>query len=142
MLLPVTRLLVVFACVLAFRAAASPSAASGQAPPDLSDGRTLFNTYCASCHGTSATGSGPLAPALRHVPPDLTGLALANGGVFPSDRLRRIVDGREVQSHGNREMPVWGDAFKSIRGGYTEDAVQARIAAILKYLETIQRRRA
>ncbi len=115
--------------------------ARAQGADDLANGRTLFNTYCASCHGTEGTGSGPLAAALRRLPPDITGLALANGGVFPADRLRRIIDGREVESHGNREMPVWGDAFKSIPGGHSNEAVQARIRAILDYLAGLQRRR-
>jgi len=110
--------------------------------PDLRDGRTVFNTYCASCHGTSGNGAGPLATMMRRQPPDITGLAIANGGVFPAERMRRVIDGREVEAHGNREMPVWGDAFKSIRGGHSEEAVRARIEAVLQYLESIQRRRA
>jgi mono/diheme cytochrome c family protein len=113
-----------------------------QETADLGSGRTLFNTYCASCHGTSGTGTGPLAPAMRSQPPDITGMALANGGVFPAERMRRIIDGRDVEAHGNREMPVWGDAFKSIPGGHSEEAVRARLQAILEYLESIQRRQA
>jgi len=83
-----------------------------------------------------------MAPALRRLPPDITGLAIANGEIFPAERMRRIIDGREVESHGNREMPVWGDAFKSIPGGHSEQAVRERIDAILEYLAALQRRRA
>ena len=101
-------------------------------------GNQLFRTYCASCHGTTARGNGPLAESLRHIPPDLTTYTARNGGVFPSERLRRIVDGRDVPTHGDREMPVWGDAFKTMRGGSSEAAIAARIVAILKYLEGIQ----
>ena len=103
-------------------------------------GSQLFRTYCASCHGATARGSGPLADSLRRMPPDLTTFAARNGGVFPSERVRRIVDGREVASHGDREMPVWGDAFKSAPGGSSEQAIAARIDAILNYLDGIQRR--
>lgn len=103
-------------------------------------GSQLFRTYCASCHGTTARGNGPLAESLRQAPPDLTTYTARNGGVFPSERLRRIVDGRDVATHGDREMPVWGDAFKATRGGSSEAAVAARIAAILKYVEGIQMR--
>lgn len=101
-------------------------------------GSQLFRTYCATCHGTTARGNGPLADSLRHVPPDLTTYTARNGGVFPSERLRRIIDGRDVQTHGDRDMPVWGDAFKSSRGGFSDESVAARIAAILRYLEGIQ----
>ena len=103
-------------------------------------GNQLFRTYCASCHGTDARGSGPLAEVMRRVPPDLTRFATRNGGVFPSERVRRIVDGREVASHGDRDMPIWGDAFKRTRGGLTEQEVRARIDAIVHYLEGIQER--
>ena len=58
------------------------------------------------------------------------------------ERVRRIIDGREVEAHGDREMPVWGDAFKALRGGRSEEDVRARIAAILDYLASIQKLRA
>ena len=106
------------------------------------DGRELFNTYCASCHGASGVGNGPAAASMRRTPPDITGLASANGGVFPVERARRIVDGREVEAHGDRDMPVWGDAFKALQGSRSEEDVRARIGAILDYLASIQRRRA
>lgn len=106
------------------------------------DGRALFNAHCASCHGTSGTGNGPAAASLRRRPPDITGLTLANGGMFPTERLRRIVDGRDIEAHGDRDMPVWGDAFKAMRGDRSEEAVRERIAAILRYLASMQRRQA
>ncbi|MGE0704429.1 MAG: cytochrome c [Vicinamibacterales bacterium] len=130
------------AAVLAAGVVLSVISTAAQQPADVSSGQGLYNTYCATCHGTNGTGSGPLAPVLRHAPPDITGLALANGGVFPDARMRRIIDGREVDSHGNREMPVWGDAFRSMRGGHSEASVQARINAILTYLASLQRRQA
>jgi mono/diheme cytochrome c family protein len=103
-------------------------------------GSQLFRTYCASCHGTDARGTGPLTDRMRHQPPDLTRFAARNGGVFPSERVRRIIDGRDVASHGDRDMPVWGDAFKRTRDGRSEAEVKLRIEAIVKYLEAIQER--
>jgi mono/diheme cytochrome c family protein len=121
---------------------ASQSGAAASAAGSLAEGRELFTKYCASCHGTGATGNGPAAPAMRRSPPDLTGLALANGGLFPAERVGRIVDGRDVESHGDRDMPVWGDAFKAMSGGHSEQAVRGRIKAIVDYLVSIQRRQA
>jgi hypothetical protein len=80
------------------------------------------------------------AGSLRHPPPDLTGYTERNSGVFPSERVYRIIDGRDVKSHGDREMPVWGDAFRSEPGGLTTQAAKARIDAIVGYLRAIQRR--
>jgi mono/diheme cytochrome c family protein len=103
-------------------------------------GARAFRTSCASCHGVSARGDGPLAGQLRSRPPDLTQSSARNGGVFPSERLTRIIDGRDVASHGDRTMPVWGDAFRVSPGGLTSDDVDARIAAIVRYLRGIQQR--
>jgi len=60
--------------------------------------------------------------------------------VFPSVRLTRIIDGRDVAAHGDREMPVWGDAFRSTPGGFSQQQIDDRIAAIVKYLQGIQER--
>jgi mono/diheme cytochrome c family protein len=103
-------------------------------------GAQLFRTYCASCHGISARGDGPAAGQMRKTPPDLTKYAARNSGVFPSERLRQIVDGRGLAAHGDREMPVWGDAFQTARNGLTPEAVKARIDAIVRYLGAIQQR--
>lgn len=104
------------------------------------NGAALFRQHCASCHGTAGRGNGSMAPALRKVPPDLTQFAQRNGGVFPSERVRRIIDGREVSSHGDRSMPVWGDTFKRASPEASDDAASARIAALVRFLQSIQER--
>jgi mono/diheme cytochrome c family protein len=105
-------------------------------------GAELFKTHCASCHGADATGNGPVARALRHLPADLTLIAKRNGGAFPTARVHRIILGWDVESHGDREMPVWGDPFTLTRGDRSGSGAEARIAAIVRYLESIQRREA
>jgi mono/diheme cytochrome c family protein len=114
--------------------------ASIQAPSSApgSEGARLFQEHCAGCHGPGGTGGAPAG--LRRQPPDLTLFTARNGGVFPSERVARIIDGRDIASHGDREMPVWGFAFRATRGGLTQEQVKARIAAIVAYLEAIQRR--
>jgi mono/diheme cytochrome c family protein len=113
-----------------------------QTPPG-DDGRALFFTYCASCHGSDARGGGPLAEMLRTRPSNLTQFAVKNGGVFPAEHLHRIIDGRDqsVRGHGSFEMPVWGDAFRK-REGLGDEGVRARIEAVVRYLNTIQERQA
>ena len=116
------------------------SRAQRLADPALVDsGRALFATYCASCHGISGRGNGPAAEELRRRPADLTQYAKQNGGTFNGARMHSIVDGRAVKAHGTMDMPVWGDAFKW-REGLSEDAIKARIEALVRYLETIQER--
>jgi hypothetical protein len=70
-------------------------------------------------------------------PSDLTQLARRNGGMFPSARAGRIIDGREVGAHGNPDMPIWGEVFKR-SSGLDAEAVRARIRAIVEYLESLQ----
>lgn len=137
-----TGRLAVMLCVLAVTAGPVRS----QEPQDQSnlpyDGSELFRRYCASCHGASGQGNGPMAEHLRRLPSDLTMIAARNGGVFPAARVERIIDGRDVGPHGNPEMPVWGDAFRVLPGGFTERAVRARIRALVDHLAFIQRRAA
>ena len=125
---------------------ASPAvrAAELQAPTtaDRELGATLFTTHCAACHGKDARGSGIITSALRHTPPDLTRYTARNGGVFPRERVYRIIDGRDVATHGDRDMPIWGDAFSKSRKGLSEAEVRQRIEAIVRYLEAIQERAA
>jgi mono/diheme cytochrome c family protein len=104
-------------------------------------GAQLFRTHCSSCHGPSGSGNGPMAGQLRRTPPDLTQYAARNRGVFPRDQVHRIIEGRGVASHGNQEMPVWGDVFKN-EGARSSDEVRERIDAIVRYLEGIQNRAA
>jgi mono/diheme cytochrome c family protein len=102
-------------------------------------GDSLFKTYCATCHGPTAKGDGPLADHLRFRPPDLTLFAKRNGGKFAADKVERIIDGRApVKGHGGSDMPVWGDAFKGSQEGYDEAAVKARIKALAEFLEGLQ----
>ena len=131
---------------LALMAGTGAAELSGQpSKPKSADGpqgsgAQLYRTYCASCHGLAGRGDGPVAESFRKPIPDLTEYTARNGGVFPSERVREIVDGRGVAAHGSREMPVWGDAFRSAEGGLGPAAVKARIEAIVRYLEAIQQR--
>jgi mono/diheme cytochrome c family protein len=119
--------------------AQQPSTQTAEAVVSGTAGDSLFRSYCASCHGTSAQGDGPLADVLRVRPADLTRIAKHGGDKFDADKVYRIIDGRKpVKGHGGTDMPVWGDAFKQSSDGYSEEAVKARIKAIVSYLESIQ----
>jgi mono/diheme cytochrome c family protein len=100
------------------------------------DGAALFRTHCATCHGSAGRGDGAMAGQLRRLPPNLTTFAVRNGGVFPAERIRQVIDGTGVAAHGDRDMPVWGAVFKrSSRGD-----VSARIDALVRFLEALQQR--
>ena len=108
---------------------------------EVPSGQEIFKLYCASCHGASARGDGPLAENLKVRPPDLTQFAKNNGGQFPAETDRKNIDGREpMKRHGGSQMPVWGDAFRASGGGMSEEAVKERINALVEYLESVQER--
>ena len=119
-----------------------PGAASAQdAAVDRIAGAYTFRTQCARCHGPAGKGEGPAADGLRYHPPDLTLLAKRNGGAFPSEKVVRIVDGREpLKGHGGPDMPVWGDAFRNAETGYDERRVKEKIRGVVEYLKTLQAR--
>jgi mono/diheme cytochrome c family protein len=104
------------------------------------DGRSLFLEHCASCHGATARGDGPVASSLRDFPGDLTQFAKRNGGVFPSAKVLRIIEGRDVGAHGSGEMPIWGHVFRTTPSETTDGSATERIEAIVRYLESIQER--
>ncbi len=116
--------------------------AAGFAQHGGADGAALYRLYCASCHGVSGQGDGPVAQHLRVPPADLTQISLRNQGAFPADKVRKAIDGREVyRSHGTSEMPVWGDALSRSSTMYDEASVRARIDALVAYVEKLQARR-
>ena len=133
-------------CVLAIALGAGVGASAQTTGPRMPPlvihsfaGRDLFDFYCATCHGHDAKGQGPVAPALRVPPPDLTRLARDNGGAFPRQRVAMFVThSRPVPApaHGTSDMPVWGPVF---RGLDPSDAlVKLRIANVVDYIASMQ----
>lgn len=108
--------------------------------PEAARGRALFMEHCASCHGAGARGDGPVAASLRDFPGDLTQFAKRNGGLFPSAKVRQIIEGSGVGAHGSGEMPVWGHVFRRVPTDTDDGSPAARIEAIVRYLESIQER--
>jgi len=104
-----------------------------------------FRMSCSSCHGEGGRGGGSKTFGLSAEPPNLTTLTARNGGVFPREKLRRIIDGREdIKLHVDREMPVWGqlfmmDAEEGLGGAEGDNAtVRERIDSLIDFIESLQ----
>ncbi len=115
----------------------------GQAKEDINPTATLsgpemYKAWCASCHGVDGKGDGPAAKALKKGPADLTQIAKKNGGKFPTDRIRKYIDGTEMppEAHGSREMPIWGNALKRIDA--SAPGISYRVVTLTSYVESIQ----
>ena len=104
------------------------------------EGGALYTAYCASCHGRDGKGQGPVAPALKQEPPDLTTLTRRHGGMFPREFVEKTILGEDESAlaHGSREMPVWGPIFGQIE--WDQDLRNVRVRNLSDYLESIQER--
>jgi hypothetical protein len=104
--------------------------------------KELYQRLCSGCHGERGEGDGIIGTYFKMRPPDLTQLAQKNGGQFPADEVRRIVDGRDTPgAHGSRQMPVWGVALydTDAKNPRQEQQVNEMIDRLVEYLRTIQK---
>lgn len=100
--------------------------AAASATPDLETGRRLFETTCASCHGSAGRPDpgNPVVRALDSPPADFS------DPLFNS--REPAVDWELVVKHGGHalglsaQMPAWGSAF-----------TDAEIAALVAYVKTL-----
>jgi mono/diheme cytochrome c family protein len=104
-------------------------------------GEQLFQRFCSSCHGKKGEGDGPVAATFKSTVPDLSLRARRRGGQFPTDLVRRVIDGRDVKlPHGTRDMPVWGQEFWSAQGANDKARQDATllIERLITHLVTLQ----
>lgn len=106
-------------------------------------GRDLYLRYCASCHGSSGKGDGPVASVLQTPPSDLTRLRERYGGQHPLRGTMAAIDGgRPVRAHGDSAMPVWGEVFErelEERGmGWPKATTLHQVRLIAEYILTLQ----
>jgi mono/diheme cytochrome c family protein len=102
------------------------------------DGKQMYTSYCAPCHGADARGHGPAASALKQPPTDLTGLAKANHGKYPDTHVVSVMRfGADVPAHGSAEMPVWGNIFGQMSKTNPQEK-DLRATNLSRYLETLQ----
>jgi mono/diheme cytochrome c family protein len=107
-------------------------------PTPAASGEAMFKAYCAVCHGTGGKGDGPAANALKKRPADLTQLARKNNGTFPDVHVMNFITGQDVvAAHGSRDMPVWGDLFRSLSPN-DQEVVKLRLNNVADYVKSLQ----
>jgi mono/diheme cytochrome c family protein len=116
--------------------------ATAQEMEVIAGGEIDYQNYCAVCHGVDARGQGIMRKFLTVPPANLRRLTLITGGKFPFWKVYRKIDGQtEIRGHGTRDMPVWGDRFRTQAGGDGKTAqaqAAGRILGLVFYLQYIQ----
>jgi mono/diheme cytochrome c family protein len=105
-------------------------------------GKDLYVRFCASCHGVTGQGDGPVAGSFKVEVPDLTLIARRAKGAYPRDRVEKIIDGRHIiGAHGSRTMPVWGEDFSRLEIGNpeAERSTHLIIQRLADYVGLLQR---
>jgi len=116
----------------------SITAADSTSYDAAAQGRLTFATYCQGCHGPEGHADGPVAPLLTVKLSDL-GQLTAKYGQFPDELIRATVDGRaEVEGHGTREMPVWGNIWNDPADPVAEERIRQQIDEIVAFIASIQ----
>lgn len=107
-------------------------------PSSAASGQAMFKEYCAVCHGTAGRGDGPAANALKKRPADLSQLARKNNGAFPDLHVMGFITGNDVvAAHGTRDMPVWGELFKSLDPN-SQEVARLRVNNLSEYIKSLQ----
>lgn len=131
-------------CLMVLAVALVPATLLAQPRTDL--GRFEYDNNCASCHGSTGRGDGTAGRGLKQPIPDLSTLASRNGGVFPADRVRRVIDGREeLKGHWGRAMPLWGLQYSNKAAEFykglaidPEAFVRQRVDALVEHVRSLQ----
>lgn len=129
---------------------AAPGAMALDQAAQIKLGETEYLSNCASCHGLTGRGDGPVAEVLATKPSDLTQITARYSGTFPAEHIYKVINGTEmINPHGSRDMPVWGPRFWELSAERATEVshdvdmqamVHGRITALVQYLEAIQAR--
>ena len=96
-------------------------------PPAAYEGRRLYVSYCQLCHGSSGTGDGALAKAMKISLSDLTTTVRSRSDTILTKIItgegRQTITGRDRHNILSEAMPEWGGVFD-----------QNQITALIAYL--------
>jgi mono/diheme cytochrome c family protein len=104
-------------------------------PTSPADGKQMYTSYCAPCHGVDGRGHGPASSALKVPATDLSTLTAANGGRFPENHLVSVL--RFGLDHKAIEMPAWNQIFARMNHANSMISDQ-RTSNLVEYLRTLQ----
>jgi mono/diheme cytochrome c family protein len=99
----------------------------------IGQGRAIYLTHCAGCHGADVKGT---TTGTNGGIPDLTLIAARDGGFRPLHVASHVM-GRRDGMKNEKTMPCWGGAFKD-RWPQGEGAAALQGWKLAKYLAFVQ----
>lgn len=132
------------ALILAFAVTGALAACVLPGQPHVPSGRQDFESLCSSCHGVDGSGTGEMADLLDRKPADLTQLAAANGGVFPTGKVMAKIWGyARPGGASGAVMPEFGPLLEGNTvlfdaGDGIDTPTPLRLVQIAQYVETLQ----
>lgn len=131
---------VCLSAVLAWTAASDASPQERPPREDYNSGAYLYRTFCATCHGDSGKGDGPVADIAVRPPSDLTVLARRHGGTYPRNEVMGVLDNTPpVAGHAPPAMPNWHRVLRTTAGD-DERVVRRRLEALVDHVATLQQK--
>jgi mono/diheme cytochrome c family protein len=115
----------------------APAPAQAEAHEDYNSGAYLYRVFCASCHGQTGRGDGPVADLSDPRASDLTTIRQRAGGTFPRARVMSVLDGSKPLD-GHRNMPNWQKVLRRTEGD-DERVIRKRLDALVSHVEGMQR---
>lgn len=94
---------------------------------DTAKGKSIFTSYCASCHGQAGKGDGPAAAALNPKPDDLSNPKVA--GKLTDKYLTDIISKGGAAVGKSALMPPWGGTLK-----------QADIQNVIAFIKSLSKK--
>lgn len=134
-----TRFAIALVTALPFLLLSSRAVAAEPTQP----GKKLYLQYCSACHGADGRGDGVVSGFMRPKPTDLTQIAKQAGGQFPFAEMLKIIDGRQtVRAHGDPEMPVWGELFRTEEAeSLSQQAIiRGKVMLITDHVQSLQKK--
>jgi mono/diheme cytochrome c family protein len=113
-----------------------------QQPPraDYSSGAYLYRAFCATCHGETGKGDGPVADIAGRRPADLTLLSRNHGGKYPRDHVLNVLENvKPLTGHEPPAMPNWRNLLRTTEGGDARVA-RTRLVALADHVGTLQQK--
>lgn len=121
--------------VLAGLTALATSNVQAQKVTSATNGKQMYDAYCATCHGKDGKGYGPAASALSTRPTNLTTLTKTHGGKFPAAEISEVL---KSGVHGSQDMPAWGPVFGSMNKANPTAEETKRINTLVDFIKISQ----